>query len=165
MALSVTLRSMVAGDWAQVRAIYAEGMATGQATFETSLPDWENWDANHLAVCRLVAGAGELVAGWAALSPVSRRPVYAGLAEISIYVGSAFQGQGVGRVLLEELIRQSEQAGLWTLQATIFAENSASQALHAACGFRVVGRRERIAQRAGTWHDTILMERRSPRIG
>jgi phosphinothricin acetyltransferase len=152
-------------DWPVVRAIYGAGMAAGNATFETEAPEWEAWHSNHLPVGRLVARAGEQVIGWAALSPVSRRPVYAGVAEVSIYVAAPAQGQGVGQALMQALITEAEEAGIWTLQATIFPENEASFRLHEVNGFRRVGRRERIAQRHGVWRDTILMERRSRRVG
>ncbi len=157
-------------DWQAVRAIYTEGISTGQATFETQAPDWPTWDGAHLPVSRLairVPGEdGDLrLAGWAALSPISKRAVYAGVAEVSIYLAGWARRQGLGRALLMELVHASEQAGLWTLQASIFAENTASLALHQHCGFREVGRRERIAQRDGVWHDTILLERRSRVVG
>jgi phosphinothricin acetyltransferase len=144
-----------------VRSIYEEGLAGRQATFETSAPDWPAWDAAHLARCRIAAREGSTVLGWAALSPVSRRAVYSGVAEVSVYVAGQARGQGIGRRLLEELIRQSEAAGIWTLQASIFPENTASTRLHEACGFRLLGRRERIARHHGVWRDTILYERRS----
>ena len=144
-----------------VRSIYEEGLAGRQATFETSAPDWPAWDAAHLARCRIAAREGSAVLGWAALSPVSRRAVYSGVAEVSVYVAGQARGQGIGRRLLEELIRQSEAAGIWTLQASIFPENTASTRLHEACGFRLLGRRERIARHHGVWRDTILYERRS----
>lgn len=148
-------------DWPAVRDIYAEGIAAGNATFETQVPEWDVWDANYLPHCRLVAREGERIVGWAALSPVSRRAVYAGVAEVSVYVAAAAQGQGMGKALLRTLIAAAEEAGLWTLQGGIFPENIASLALHRACGFRVVGRRERIGQRHGVWRDTVLVERRS----
>jgi phosphinothricin acetyltransferase len=151
--------------WQQVCAIYAEGMATGLATFETVVPSWECWDAGHLSCCRLIAHDGETIKGWAALSAVSARSVYAGVAEVSVYVGERYRGEGVGRALLEALVDDSEQNGIWMLQAAIFALNGASVALHARCGFRVVGRRERIARLHGRWLDTILMERRSRVVG
>jgi phosphinothricin acetyltransferase len=159
------VRVMTADDWPRVRAIYAEGIATGDATFQTSPPSWEEWDAAHLAEPRLVADLRGDVAGWAALSPVSRRAVYAGVAEVSVYVAESARGRGAGRALLEALVRASEAAGLWTLQAGIFPENSASIALHERCGFRVVGRRERIGALYGSWRDVLLMERRSHRVG
>lgn len=144
--------------------IYSEGLATGTASFETALPDWEHWDASHLAGGRLVAVLDGQVGGWAAMSPVSSRVCYAGVAEVSIYVGKEFRGQGLGKTLLAALVGESERMGLWTLQAVILAENEASLSLHQQAGFRVVGRRERIAQRDGAWHDTILLERRSKKI-
>lgn len=151
--------------WQQVCAIYAEGMATGLATFETVVPSWERWDCGHLSCCRLIAHEGETIKGWAALSAVSARNVYAGVAEVSVYVGERYRGEGIGRALLEALVNDSERSGIWMLQATIFALNAASVALHARCGFRVVGRRERIARLNGRWLDTILMERRSRVVG
>lgn len=159
--MEYVIERMQYADWAQVRAIYEAGIATGKATFETVAPDWAQWDASHLAKCRLVARAGQSVLGWAALSPVSRRQVYAGVAEVSVYVAPAAHGQGVGQALLAALITASEQQGLWTLQASIFPENVASLALHRKHGFREVGRRERIAQLHGVWRDTVLLERRS----
>ena len=148
-------------DWPRVAAIYGEGIAGGGATFETECPSWEEWDAAHLACCRLVARKGDEIVGWAALSPVSRRPCYAGVAEASVYVSADARQQGVGRALLDALIRESEDHGIWTLQGTTFAENAASLRLQEECGFRVVGRRERIAELNGVWRDTILTERRS----
>jgi L-amino acid N-acyltransferase YncA len=148
-----------------VAAIYGEGIACGGATFETECPSWEEWDAAHLACCRLVARKGDEIVGWAALSPVSRRPCYAGVAEASVYVSADARGQGVGRALLEALIHESEEHGIWTLQGATFAENAASLRLQVACGFRVVGRRERIAALNGAWRDTILTERRSSSVG
>ena len=159
---------MTAAHWPEVRAIYAEGIATGHATFAPEPPSWTEWDAGHLPTCRLVAVAAtapDTVLGWAALSPVSGRCVYAGVAEVSVYVAAAARGQGVGRALLEALIAASEQNGLWTLQAGIFPENTASVALHEAVGFRQVGRRERIGQLRGQWQDTLLLERRSTVVG
>lgn len=151
-------------DWPQVAAIYSEGIATGHATFETTAPSFAVWDQSHLSAPRLVARQNELIAGWAALSPVSRRDVYRGVAEVSVYVSAASRGSGIGRLLLAALIDESEQNGIWTLQAGIFPENPASLALHRACGFRDVGRRERIAKMNGVWRDTLLLERRSARI-
>jgi nitrilase len=161
----LTIDLMERDDWEAVRAIYQEGMATGNATLETCTPDWTAWDTAHLQRCRLVARAGGDVVGWAALSPVSKRQVYAGVAEVSIYVKASARGKGVGRALLNQLIRESERHGFWTLQAGILAENQASIALHRACGFRVVGRRERIGQLKGVWRDVIVMERRSSSSG
>ncbi len=157
---------LAAHHWPAVRAIYAEGLATGTATFATEPPTWSDWDGGHLPTCRLVAtdetGA---VRGWAALSPVSGRCVYAGVGEVSVYVAAQARGQGVGRQLLTALIAESEAHGMWTLQAGIFPENTASVRLHQAHGFRVVGRRERIGQLAGVWRDTLLLERRSAVVG
>jgi len=157
--------SMQRRDWEQIAAIYLEGIATGQATFETSGPSWERWDQAHLAVARLIARQGGAIVGWAALSPVSPRLVYAGVAEVSVYVASASRGCGVGRMLLAALIEESERNGIWTLQAGIFPENTASLALHHATGFREVGWRERIGKMNGVWRDTILLERRSEQVG
>ncbi len=153
-------------DWAGVRAVYEEGIATGHATFETEAPEWESWHDAHLESCRWVArdGGGE-VRGWAALSPVSGRCVYGGVAEVSVYVGERARGRGLGRRLLEKLVESSEEAGLWTLQAGIFPENVPSLRIHEAAGFREVGRRERIGALHGVWRDVVLMERRSPVVG
>ena len=163
--MELGLETMKAEDWPAVRAIYLEGIATGQATFETTAPDWPVWDSRHRPDCRLVAYQGGQIVGWAALSPVSPRPVYAGVAEISLYVAASARGQGVGKFLLRALVERSEQAGLWTLQAGIFPENLASVNLHQAVGFRQVGRREGIGQLKGVWRDVILMERRSQVVG
>jgi L-amino acid N-acyltransferase YncA len=151
-------------DWAAVRQIYLEGIATGLATFETDAPDWETWHSEHLACCRLIAGLNGQVVGWAALSPVSGRCVYAGVAEVSVYVASDARGQGVGAALLQQLILESEQAGIWTLEAGIFSINKASIALHTTCGFRKVGYRERLGELHGIWRDVVLMERRSSKL-
>lgn len=152
-------------DWPAVRDIYTEGIVTGQATFETDPPDWETWDRGHRADCRLIAEVAGVVAGWAALTPVSGRCVYAGVAEVSVYVAEAARGQGVGRALLQALVAESERVGIWTLQAGIFPENKASIALHESCGFRVVGTHERLGQMNGIWRDVLLMERRSQVVG
>jgi len=150
----------------QVDAIYLEGIATGHATFQTEGKTWEEWDTGHLPTCRLVAIADSAVLGWAALSPVSSRSVYAGVAEVSVYVARNARGKSVGQALMQRLITESEAARIWTLQAGIFPENEASIALHTTCGFRIVGRRERIGQmRTGEWRDTVLMERRSKIAG
>ena len=147
-------------DWNTVRTIYLQGIATGNATFETDAPEWEEWDANHLACCRLVARVDDAIVGWAALSPVSRRAVYRGVAEVSVYVAGSHHGKGIGIQLLKRLIAESEAEGIWTLQAGIFPENSASIELHRKCGFREVGRRERIGKLIDVWRDVVLMERR-----
>lgn len=152
-------------DWDQVRRIYLEGIATGQATFETESPSWEKWDRSHLPFARLVARDGGEVCGWAALSPASLRAAYAGVAEVSIYVAGEYRNRGIGRSLLERLVVESEQNGIWTLQAVVFAENEATLALHRGCGFREVGCRERIGKLNGQWRDTHLLERRSSVVG
>ncbi len=147
--------------WDQARRIYQQGLDTGQASFETTAPAWEQWDAGHLPLARLILMLDREPRGWAALSPVSNRTVYAGVAEVSVYVGTEWRGRGFGRVLLERLIAESVENGIWTLQASIFPENIASLALHRSLGFREVGRREKIARRDDVWRDTILLERRS----
>jgi L-amino acid N-acyltransferase YncA len=165
--------------WPAVREIYREGIATGNATFETLVPDWEKWDSSHRKDCRLVAvdqineDTGEFlvplsaltVLGWAALSQVSARKVYAGVAEVSVYVSAAARGRGVGKALLEALVKESELIGIWTLQAGIFPENIASLALHKSCGFRQVGLRRRIGKLGDKWRDVMLLERRSETVG
>lgn len=148
-------------DWPAVAAIYAEGIATGNATFETAVPAYDVWDAAHLPDHRLVARTDDGVVGWTALGAYSRRHVYRGVAEETIYIAERARGQGIGGALLRALIEQSESAGIWTLQAGIFPENEASIALHARCGFRVVGTRERIGKLGDTWRDVVLLERRS----
>jgi len=169
--MNCSILRMLADHWPAVREIYAEGIASGNATFETAVPDWETWDAGHRKDCRLIAVAltpsaeAPGMLGWAALSPVSSRPVYRGVAEVSVYVARTARGRGVGRALLEALIAESEACGVWTLQAGIFPENVASLALHTRCGFREVGTRHKIGQLGGTWRDTALLERRSEKIG
>jgi phosphinothricin acetyltransferase len=155
---------MKSDDWPDVRAIYEEGLATGVGSFEIATPSWEQWNRARLPHSRLVA-RGDAVLGWAALSAVSQRACYAGVAEVGIYVAAAARGRGVGRALLEAIIESAESHGIWTLQGATIAENAASLALQARCDFRTVGRRERIAKRDGAWHDTILTERRSKKIG
>lgn len=162
----MTIHPITETYWPQVRAIYEAGIATGNATFETKAPEWEAWDSGHLRHSRLVAvdEAGGVL-GWAALSPVSGRCVYGGVAEISIYIAAEARGQGIGRHLLHALIQQSEANGIWTLQAGTFEENKASIGLHTQAGFRVIGYRERIGQHHGVWRNTVQMERRSPTVG
>ena len=157
----VNIDQMRVSDWEQVRAIYLEGVRSGHSTFETEAPSWEKWDEGHLQIARVVMRDGQTVLGWAALSPVSKRHVYRGVAEVTVYVSENAQGQGIGRALLEALIDESEKSGIWTLQASIFPENTASVRLHLRCGFREVGRRERIAMLNGVWSDTLLFERRA----
>jgi L-amino acid N-acyltransferase YncA len=162
-APAIEIRDLRPGDWPEVAEIFEAGIRTRNATFETAVPAWEEWDAAHLARPRLAAvedGSGAVV-GWAALAPVSARACYAGVAEDSVYVARGRQGRGVGRALLERLVSDGEAAGLWTIQTSIFPENRASLALHLRCGFRVVGIRERIARLDGVWRDTLLLERRA----
>jgi L-amino acid N-acyltransferase YncA len=159
------IRAMAPTDWPAVRRIYEEGIATGLATFETAAPSWERWNEGHLDQGRLAAIGDEEVLGWAALSGVSDRCVYAGVAEVSVYVAEAARGQGVGRALLAALIEASERAGIWTLQAGIFVENAASVWLHVQAEFREVGRRERLGRLRGRWRDVLLFERRSAVVG
>ncbi len=151
---------MSAEHWQAVRRIYIEGIATGNATFEKSAPDWNQWDEVHLRSCRFVALSDGQVIGWAALSPVSRRRVYAGVAEVSVYVSEMARKKGVGSALLSALVKTSEQEGIWTLQAGIFPQNDASIRLHKRGGFRIVGIRERLGYMDGRWRDVVLMERR-----
>jgi L-amino acid N-acyltransferase YncA len=158
---AVQIRDLRPGDWPEVAAIYADGIGTRNATFETAVPAWDEWDEAHLRRHRLVAVAGDGVVGWAALAPASARACYAGVAEDSVYVAREWQGRGVGRTLLERLIRKSEADGIWTIQTSVFPENRPSLALHVRCGFRVMGIRERIAQLDGVWRDTFLLERRA----
>jgi L-amino acid N-acyltransferase YncA len=159
-AADLVLRQLEPGDWPGVERIYAEGIATRMATFETATPSWAAWDAAHLASPRLVALLAGGMVGWAALSPVSRRAAYRGVAEVSVYVAGGARHRGVGRALLASLIERADASGFWTLQATIFAENVPSIRLHEEAGFRLVGRRERIAQLDGRWRDTVVYERR-----
>ena len=157
---------MRVGDWPAVQEIHAQGIATGDATFDTEAPDWEQWDAGHLEACRLIArsSVGEVVA-WAALSPVQRKSAYRGVAEGSLYVREDARGTGVGRKLSEAMVDAAEAAGIWTLELWIFPENRASIALCESLGFRIVGIRERIGKREGRWRDVIVMERRSDAVG
>jgi phosphinothricin acetyltransferase len=158
------IRALGPEDWTHVRAIYEEGIATGLATFETEAPSWPDWDAAHLAAPRLVAEEDGEVLGFAALSPWSSRPVYAGVCWESVYVAGRARGRGLGRALLSALVERSEQAGIWTLVAGVFPENRPSLALHLACGFRAVGRLERLGRLHGAWRDVVLLERRSPEV-
>jgi len=156
---------MQPSDWPAVQAIYLEGIAAGNATFETESPGWETWTSRHHLHSRLVARGEGRILGWAALSPVSARQVYAGVAEVSVYVAGAARGRGIGKALMAALVEASEANAIWTLQASIFPEKIASIRLHEAYGFRQIGRRERIAQLAGRWRDTVILERRSRRVG
>lgn len=163
----ISIKSLNFTHWESVRKIYLEGIDTGLATFETEAPTWGEWDARHLPFARFIAKAeaDEALLGWAALSPISIRRVYSGVAEVSVYVAANARGKGVGRVLLQRLIEESEANGIWSLQASIFPENLASIRLHESCGFRVVGVRERIAKLNGIWRDTVILERRSKLTG
>jgi len=156
---------MTGQDWQAVREIYSQGIATGNATFERSIPTWQKWDELHLPECRLVARSADKVLGWAALSRVSTRLAYQGVAEVSIYVDEQVHGQGIGSKLLGVLVRASEQHGIWTLQAGILPDNVASIRLHQRAGFRIVGVRERVGRMDGRWRDVVLMERRSSVTG
>jgi phosphinothricin acetyltransferase len=163
--VKLTIKEMRPEDWPVVRAIYQEGINTGQSTFETVVPSWEVWDAGKRVDCRLIARQESKIVGWAALSRVSKRAVYAGVAEVSIYIAATGRGQGTGTKLLQALVAASEAAGVWTLQASLFPENELSIALHIRCGFRLVGYREKIANHHGRWRDTMLLERRSAKVG
>lgn len=151
--------------WPDVSRIYEEGIASGNATFQTKAPEWEQWDNAHVPNVRLVAVENEKIMGWAAISPVSSRPVYAGVAEVSVYVDPLAHGKGIGKLLLKQLIEQSEVNGFWTLQAGIFPENIASLKIHQDLGFRILGTRERIGKMGSIWRNTVLLERRSAVTG
>jgi L-amino acid N-acyltransferase YncA len=163
--LDTRIEPMRPADWPAVREIHAQGIATGDATFDTGAPDWAQWDAGHLEACRLVArnDAGEVVA-WAALSPVQRKSAYRGVAEGSLYVREDVRGTGVGRKLSEAMVEAADAAGIWTVELWIFPENRASIALCESLGFRIVGVRERIGKREGRWRDVVVMERRSDAV-
>jgi L-amino acid N-acyltransferase YncA len=163
--LLIAVEAMRAEHWPDVARIYAEGMSTRNATFETEVPDWDAWDRTHLPDHRFVALEDGRVVGWVAASRVSDRCVYGGVVENSVYVDAAAQGRGVGRRLLEALVESTERAGIWTIQTGIFPENAASVAVHERVGFRVVGRRERLARLDDAWRDVLLLERRSPVVG
>lgn len=161
----ISIAPLTAAHWEEVRAIYLEGIATGNATFQQAAPDWVEWNNGHLEACRVVAEEESRVVGWAALTAISGRCVYAGVAESSVYVAESSRGAGIGTRLLAEIIAASEAAGIWTLQAGIFPENTASIRLHANAGFRIVGTRERLGSMNGRWRDVVLMERRSKVVG
>jgi L-amino acid N-acyltransferase YncA len=161
----VDVRLMRSEDWPAIQKIYSEGIASGDATFETETPDWAKWNQAHRQDCRLVACDSHGILGWAALCPVSTRHVYSGVAAVSVYVATEARGRGVGRMLLQSLIEQSGRCGIWTLQAGIFPENVPSIALHKSCGFREVGLRQKLGQRDGIWRDVLLLERRSSTVG
>ncbi|WP_294273878.1 N-acetyltransferase family protein [uncultured Chryseobacterium sp.] len=159
------IQTIIQDHFSEVAEIYRQGLATGMATFQNEVPSWEEWDRAHLAFCRMAASENNKILGWAALTPVSARTVYAGVAEVSIYLAEGERGKGIGTMLLNALIGQSEANGIWTLQSGIFSENKGSIRLHEKCGFRQVGYRERIAKKNGIWKDTVLMERRSKITG
>jgi phosphinothricin acetyltransferase len=157
-------------DWTEVRSIYLEGIATGNSTFEADAPDWDKWDSAHLGEHRLVVRFGDSIEGWAALSPISTRCIYSGVAELSLYVAARSRGKGVGSILLKAIIDSTEKTGMWTLQGGIFPENTPSLCLMKKHGFKEIGRREKIGKMtygelAGTWRDVILVERRSTVAG
>ena len=159
--MEVIFRPMIEADWSQVVEIYKQGIDTGNATFETEIPNWDKWNSGHIQACRIVAVTENEIIGWAALVPVSTRKVYAGVAEVSIYISNKYQGLKIGSKLLKQLIEESEKNGFWTLQAGVFPQNKSSIKIHQNNGFRIVGYREKIGQMKGMWRDTVLLERRS----
>jgi len=161
----ITIKEMLAEHWCEVAEIFEHGIKTKNATFETTSPESETWNKDHRADCRLVAKDSEKVIGWAALSNVSGRCIYAGVCEVSIYVHPRYGGRGIGKLLMVELIKKSEENNIWTLQAGIFPENKVSIKLHEKGGFRIVGKREKIGKMDNIWRDIILLERRSSKIG
>lgn len=161
----VSIRKMSATDWNSVADIYKEGIATGVATFETTVPTFESWDKAHMISCRFVAESFNIILGWVALSPVSSRCVYGGVAEVSVYISKSSRGKGIGKLLLKHLIDTSEQEGIWTLQSGVFPTNHGSIKIHEAVGFRMIGSRERIGKLNGQWIDNVLFERRSRLVG
>lgn len=163
--VDLNIRPMEVGDWPSVSKIYAEGIATGFATFEKDIPTYPDWDSAHMRSCRLVAVKESTILGWAALSPVSNRCVYGGVGEVSVYVGKNNREMGIGKLLMDALIHASEKEGLWTLQSGIFPENAGSIKLHEQCGFRFLGKRERVGRLDGVWKDNLLFERRSKIVG
>ncbi|WP_303316893.1 GNAT family N-acetyltransferase [Flavivirga abyssicola] len=162
--MEIVVRPLTKSDWNSVSKIYKEGINTGIATFETEVPNWQQWDAKYVSVCRFVALVKTTVVGFTVISPVSKRHVYKGVAEVSVYISNAFKGKHIGETLLKKLIEESEASGFWTLQASIFSENIASINLHVKCGFRVIGIREKIGQLNGKWYDNHFLERRSSKI-
>ena len=162
--MEIAVRPLIKSDWEAVSRIYKEGIVTGIATFETEVPNWEDWNAKYIDHCRIVAELNHEIVGFAVLSPVSKRDVYKGVAEVSVYVSESHRGQHIGETLLKALIKESEHHGFWTLQAAIFSENESSIRLHEKCGFRIVGVREKIGMLYGKWHDNHFLERRSKSI-
>ncbi|MFD2044176.1 GNAT family N-acetyltransferase [Ornithinibacillus salinisoli] len=165
MGSSIIIDNMVEADWEMVRNIYIEGIQTGNATFETEPPSWEQWDDSHVKKCRFVVKESGVVIGWAALSSISIRAAYRGAVEVSIYFTKNSIGKGIGSLLLKHLIHASEENGFWTLQASIFPENESSIHLHEKYGFKKVGTRKRIGKLNGVWRDVVLLERRSDVVG
>lgn len=163
--MEIFIRNLDSNDWKPVSEIYKQGIETKNATFEKSLPSWEEWDNNHLQTCRFIAELNKEVVGWAALSPFSQREVYKGVAEVSIYISTYHSGKGIGKKLMNSLIEESEVNGIWSLQSSIFPENTASISLHKSLGFREIGYLEKISNMDGIWRNTILLERRSKVIG
>lgn len=163
--MDIIIEKMKDQDWPEVKTIYRQGIATGNATFDSEAPEWEQWDKTHLPDCRLVIKSEQKIVGWAALSPVSSRCVYKGVAEVSLYIRDSFRGQGIGTALLKAAIEESQRVGIWTLQSLTFPENTASLAIQRACGFREVGIRQKMGCMNGKWRDVVLMERRSKVVG
>jgi len=163
--MNIQIRSMVPADWSKVADIYKQGIETGNATFQQFIPSWEEWNSAHVLNCRIVAEVDNEIAGWAALSSVSARAVYSGVAEVSVYVADKHRGQHIGTTLLESIIAESERHGFWTLQSGIFPENTASIAIHIKSGFREIGVREKVANMNNVWRNTVLFERRSTVTG
>ncbi|MHA7055785.1 N-acetyltransferase family protein [Aquimarina sp. M1] len=164
MKLKAKIKPFNQSDWSDISRIYKEGIDTGIATFETTVPVWEQWNRSHIKSCRLKAVINKEIVGWTALTPISKREVYKGVAEVSIYITSKYQNFGIGKLLLANLIEQSEKEGFWTLQAGIFSENKASIILHSALGFRIIGYREKIGKLNQKWYDNTILERRSKKI-
>ena len=164
-SVAMEIKSITKYNFPELVEIYKQGLATNIAAFQNELPTWEEWDKGHLNFCRISIYLNSEMLGWTALSPVSSRCVYAGVAEVSVYVATNARGKGIGEMLLNELIKQSESNEIWTLQSGIFAENQNSIKLHEKCGFRIVGYREKIGKKDGVWKDNVLMERRSKNIG
>ena len=163
--MKIEIRQIKQEDWEAVSRIYKLGIETGIATFETEIPTWEKWNRSHLIKCRNTAWLDDQLVGWGALSPVSDRCVYRGIAEVSVYVDDNYKGKGIGTQLLQRLIDESEKEGLWTLQSGIFRENEASIRLHKKVGFREIGYREKVGKKDGIWYDNVLLERRSKKTG
>ena len=161
----ITIDKMTPDDWDAVRSIYYDGIATGNATFETDVPDWQEWDQNHLKACRLVARNQERVVGWCGLIPLSKRAAFTGVAEVTTYVEEAERGKSIGSALLSAMVSLSEEESLWSLQAFMFPENKASVSLHKHCGFRKVGVFRSLGRLGGKWRDVLIMERRSAKVG